>query len=250
MKRRKKIFQGIARNVEWRNEGKFTVVSFKLEQIDEIGNISKFVPVTVREKKILGSFNDSDEIELGGKIEANGFLKPKIIYNKTTQAYMKQPKLPLVVLLAFLLSFIFLSIHIVSSVFLPSKVPINVLGNSTTVVPTPPEWIEQINGISLYLAFSLFFFAGIISFLRITCAVTPYWLSKLKRWIPGEVRLVLIFSVIFLIGFLILLFHEESKSGHVDESLILIVPFVLLFIIAYSLICGIIIYKARRKMKL
>lgn len=239
MEHKKGIFKGNALNVEWRREGEFTVVSFKLQQVDEAGNTSKFVPVTVREKKILGSLNDLDEIELDGKIKEDGFLKPKIIYNKTTQSYMKQPRLPLVVIPAFLLSFIFLSIHIVLSALLPESAPIVIVGDATTTVTRTagaPEWLLQINEISLPLALSLFFIAGIISIIRITCTPTLYWLSKLKTRIPAEVRLTLIFSVIFLIGLLILLFND---------NVILIVAFVLLFIIAYSLIYRISISKAR-----
>ncbi|NOQ23059.1 MAG: hypothetical protein GQ565_10495 [Candidatus Aegiribacteria sp.] len=244
MKRGKGIFRGIARNVEWRNEGKFTVVFCKLEQVDEDGNITNFVPVTIREKKILGNLNDSDEIELGGKIKADGMLKPKIVYNKTTQAYMKQPKLPLVVTLAFLLSCIFLSIHIVSGPTMqPKVIPIKVFGGSAAVVSSSvpvPAWQEQINDISLYLALSLFIIAAMITLIRITRAATPYWLSKLNTRIPVEVRLTLIFSVIFLIGLFIMQSLKESSFP---------IAFILLFIIAYSLISGISISKARRKMK-
>lgn len=246
MEHKKGIFAGVARHVEWRKEGEFTVVSFKLGQVDEDGNISEFVPVTVREKKILGSLNDGDEIEIGGKIKADGFLKPKIIYNENTQAYMKQPRLPLVVIPAFLLSCIFLSIHIVLSALLPECIPVVVVGGNATVVTQTacaPAWLQQIYEISLYLALSLFFIAGIISIIRITCTPTTYWLSKLKTRIPAEVRLTLIFSVIVLIGLLILLFND-------NVILIVAFVFVLLFIIAYSLICGIGISKARRRMKL
>lgn len=80
------VFRGIARNVEKRLEDGYTVLYFRVEQIDSEGNVIDYVQVELREPRIRGTLVDGDEVEVMGKIGKDGILSPKTILNLKTNA--------------------------------------------------------------------------------------------------------------------------------------------------------------------
>ena len=81
----KKVFRGIARNVNWKKEEEyFDVLTFRIERRDNEGNIIDYVPVTM-EGYIKGNLADGDEVEVTGKIDSDGLLNAESIYNIRTQ---------------------------------------------------------------------------------------------------------------------------------------------------------------------
>lgn len=83
-------FRGIARNVEQRLENGYTVLAFRIEQIDNEGNIIDYVQVELRDPRIKGTLVDGDEVEVVGKIGKEGILIPKKIFNLKTKAYISK----------------------------------------------------------------------------------------------------------------------------------------------------------------
>jgi hypothetical protein len=79
-------YRGIARNVQQREEGGFTVLSFRVERVDREGNILDYVQVELRDPKIRGTVVDGDEVEVQGEIDEYGILIPERIQNLRTQA--------------------------------------------------------------------------------------------------------------------------------------------------------------------
>jgi hypothetical protein len=82
------VFRGIARNVEQRLESGYTVLTFRIEQIGNEGNIIGYVQVELRDPRIKGTLVDGDEVEVVGKIGKEGILLPKKILNLKTSAYI------------------------------------------------------------------------------------------------------------------------------------------------------------------
>ena len=99
-------FRGVARNVEKRLENGYTVLSFRVEQIDDEGNVIDYVQVELRDPRIRGALVDGDEVEVIGKIGKEGILLPKNILNLTTKAHVTKSSSNKGVLL-FLFPFIF-----------------------------------------------------------------------------------------------------------------------------------------------
>jgi hypothetical protein len=84
------VFRGIARNVEQRQENGFTVLTFRIEQIDKEGNISGYVQVELRDPRIKGTLVEGDEVEVVGEIGQDGLLIPTRILNLKTKAYISK----------------------------------------------------------------------------------------------------------------------------------------------------------------
>jgi hypothetical protein len=84
------VFRGIARNVEQRLENGYTVLAFRIEQVDNEGNITGYVQVELRDPRIKGTLVDGDEVEVVGEIGKEGLLIPKKILNLKTNAYISK----------------------------------------------------------------------------------------------------------------------------------------------------------------
>ncbi|UCE96487.1 MAG: hypothetical protein JSV51_02485 [Candidatus Bathyarchaeota archaeon] len=84
------VFRGIARNVEQRLENGYTVLSFRIEQIDNEGNITGYVQVELRDPRIKGTLVEGDDVEVVGKIGKDGLLIPNKILNLKTKAYISK----------------------------------------------------------------------------------------------------------------------------------------------------------------
>ena len=85
----KRIFRGVARNVEWRKEDNINVLAFRIEQTDDEGDVINYVPAELREVIIKGTLVDGDEVEAVGNIDKEGILIPKRIVNLRTKACIK-----------------------------------------------------------------------------------------------------------------------------------------------------------------
>ena len=86
----KGAFFGIVRNVERRLEDGYTVLAFRIEQIDNEGNIVGYIQVELRDPRIKGTVVDGDEVEVIGEISKEGILIPKKILNVKTKAYISK----------------------------------------------------------------------------------------------------------------------------------------------------------------
>ena len=112
----KKTFRGIARNVNWRKKGgeySIDVLTFRIERIDNEGNVTDYVPVTMK-GHIKGNLVDGDEVEVVGKIDSDGLLNAETIYNIRTKAYIRTQKTGLGLLI---IPLIFVSLFITFGVF-------------------------------------------------------------------------------------------------------------------------------------
>ncbi len=108
----KSIVRGVARGVSWRKEGAeypLDVLTFRVEQVDENGNIINYVPVTMK-GLIKGSIADGDEVEVVGHVDDDGWLNAESIYNLKTHAYTKPQKSLLSTVFIIIFIVIFLSI--------------------------------------------------------------------------------------------------------------------------------------------
>jgi len=99
-------FRGIARNVQQRQENGYTVLTFRVEQIDNVGNVLGYTQVELREPRIRGTLVDGDEVKVVGKIDKEGILSPKQILNLRTGAHITKSRSNIWFVL-FLLPFIF-----------------------------------------------------------------------------------------------------------------------------------------------
>jgi hypothetical protein len=99
-------FRGIARNVEQRLENGYSVLNFRVEQIDNQGNVIDYVQVELREPRIRGTLVEGDEVEVVGKIDKDGILSPTRILNLKTQSHITKHGSNKGIIL-FLLPFIF-----------------------------------------------------------------------------------------------------------------------------------------------
>jgi len=86
MKNKEKTIRGVARNVEWREKNGYTVLSFRVEQIDNEGNVIDCTQVELREAMVKGTLVDGDKVEVTGKIDPEGILIPGRIQNLKTNA--------------------------------------------------------------------------------------------------------------------------------------------------------------------
>lgn len=85
---------GTARNVDIHEVsdggmGDEDYMSFRLEVIDNEGNIKEIIPVEARVKEISGRITEGDKLIVLGRRNRRGLLKPKSIYNGTTNLSIK-----------------------------------------------------------------------------------------------------------------------------------------------------------------
>jgi hypothetical protein len=85
----KRTFRGVARNVEWREENNFPILTFRIEQTDDEGNVVNYTPAELRGMFVKGNLVDGDEVEATGEIDPEGILIPKRIINLRTKACIK-----------------------------------------------------------------------------------------------------------------------------------------------------------------
>jgi hypothetical protein len=93
-KKFRKGLRGTARGVENKEfkdnvTGTDKFLAFRLEIVDNEGNIKELVPVEVLAKTISGRIRDGDTIVVIGKRNRRGLLKPKGIYNESTKLVIK-----------------------------------------------------------------------------------------------------------------------------------------------------------------
>jgi hypothetical protein len=81
-------FRGIARNVHQRQEDGFSVLTFRVERVDNVGNILDYVQVELREPRIRGTLVDGDKVEVEGEMDEEGILAPNRIFNLRTKAFV------------------------------------------------------------------------------------------------------------------------------------------------------------------
>ena len=87
--------QGVARGVENQDvslssgEGTEEFLAFRLEVVDNEGNIQDLIPVETQAREILGKIKEGDTLVVLGKRNRQGLLKPKSIYNVSTRLEIK-----------------------------------------------------------------------------------------------------------------------------------------------------------------
>lgn len=64
------------------------IIRFRIEKIDEQGNVIKIIPVELRGKDFIGEISEGDEVKVIGKME-NGTVLAKEIINITTNARLQ-----------------------------------------------------------------------------------------------------------------------------------------------------------------
>lgn len=79
MKKNEDTFRGIVRNLKWRKEEPYTIVTFRLEQRDEEDKIYNYIPVKIKELQVNVYATDEAEVEVIGKVNKEGMLIPKSI---------------------------------------------------------------------------------------------------------------------------------------------------------------------------
>lgn len=107
---RENSFQGIARKVEWQTPSSLTVLKFRIEQVDQDGNIVRYLPVHFEGFKITGSLVDGDEVRVAGKLGEDGIYQPKKILNLKTNTFIQKKEIPKILQFLFLLIFGFIII--------------------------------------------------------------------------------------------------------------------------------------------
>lgn len=108
------IFQGIVRNLEWREKNygvrssgssrtvggietsevrterydRYEILTFRIEQVDSNGNIN-YVPVYLKAREIEGVLADGDEVGVTGRIDETRTVIPSSIHILNTGGYIK-----------------------------------------------------------------------------------------------------------------------------------------------------------------
>lgn len=77
---------GVARNVTWRESQAVPVLTFRIEQVDEVGNVTGYVSVRSTSTEIKDVVTDGDEVEVIGTLTENGILELEELANRTTGA--------------------------------------------------------------------------------------------------------------------------------------------------------------------
>lgn len=114
MKSGESTSQGIVRNVQWREKNGYTILTFRIELLDDEGNITSYVPIELRETMIQGSLVDGDEVNVRGTMNSQGILIPSQILNVRTNSYITKTgsnKGLVLFLLPFIFGIIGLFIH-------------------------------------------------------------------------------------------------------------------------------------------
>jgi hypothetical protein len=103
-------FEGIARNVNWFDSQRhidsqiqdhYVGLAFRLEQADEMGNITDVIQVQVERKRgrkaypLKGTLLDGDEVMVQGQVNGAGVLIPQQITNVRTGAAVISGKDPI-----------------------------------------------------------------------------------------------------------------------------------------------------------
>lgn len=98
-----KTYRGIARNVSHQQKQRLSgfcqlsyakteeSLSFKLEQVDQVGNIGGHCQVHFTAKRVKEILADGDEVEVVGRVRGDGTVAPKRITNLATQATLAKP---------------------------------------------------------------------------------------------------------------------------------------------------------------
>ena len=88
-------FLGIARNIEKRQirnrrDTEEDFLAFRLEILDEVGNVVQIIPVEIRALEVSGRLMDGDKIIVKGRIRRrSGILHPRAILNLKTHELIK-----------------------------------------------------------------------------------------------------------------------------------------------------------------
>ena len=109
MKKQESQVRGIVRNVNLREEDSDSVLSFRVEQADEEGNITNYTEIEHRDYILRGSLVNGDEVEVTGIKDEQGIVKSTKIHNLKTNAVITQSR-PKKGILIFLLPFLFMLI--------------------------------------------------------------------------------------------------------------------------------------------
>lgn len=82
--------RGIARNVTW-NPGpdESQILSFRVEVVDDVGNVEGHVPVEGLYPKVSQILADGDEVEVCGPLRSTGTLDPTLVVNVQTGARLE-----------------------------------------------------------------------------------------------------------------------------------------------------------------
>ena len=88
---REETCRGIARNVEWRPRGESSVLSFRLEEVDELGEVQGYTSVVARFPEPRDVVTDGDDIETVGRRDRANVLRPRTIRNRRTGTTFQVP---------------------------------------------------------------------------------------------------------------------------------------------------------------
>ena len=102
--------RGIARNIHWHDSPtRSKVLSFRIEELDDSGNVARYVPVELSQLDVVDIIVDSDEVEVTGRMQKNGILAPELVRNVRTGAIIdaSRPGGRMKYLIAFSLPFVF-----------------------------------------------------------------------------------------------------------------------------------------------
>lgn len=80
-------FRGTVRNIHWHDSPtRSKVLSFRVEVLDDDGNVDRHVPVEAAFVDVVDILVDGDEVEVTGVLRSNGTLRPSLISNTRTGA--------------------------------------------------------------------------------------------------------------------------------------------------------------------
>lgn len=87
-------FRGIARDVEWiqipRNQGEITfLLTFRLEIVNEEGDIDRYIPVELRRSKPINLVNEGDQVAVLGRFNKNKVFRTEKLENFKTGACIR-----------------------------------------------------------------------------------------------------------------------------------------------------------------
>jgi hypothetical protein len=81
--------RGIARNVTWHaGPDESQILTFRVEVVDDVGNVERHVPVEGLYAKVSGILADGDDVEVEGPVRDEGTLDPTLIRNVKTGALL------------------------------------------------------------------------------------------------------------------------------------------------------------------